>query len=165
MKNMLTKKQAIKAGRKKIAEMVESFINRSCYQNEETVKKIYREYSNVWDDYVRKINARNNSFILSFDVWDREWKRDGYKKVLAIPVPKQLSELERNKLIAMKTELMRLVYIVEGKTQHQRERRDFFYKTIFIIIRIKLFIKNLFKKKETLTQTPTQTPTQTMRVV
>ncbi|MES2397939.1 MAG: hypothetical protein V4549_18145 [Bacteroidota bacterium] len=145
---MLLKKQIIKAGKKKFASMVQAFILQASNQPNEKVLSIYNSFRNEWDRYVRKVNTRNGEMILSYDVWDREWKDNGYKKYITIPIPKQLPEEERAKMLEMKTELIRLVYIIEGKTEHQRQRRELFYKTLFLKMRIKLWIKSFFPKKE-----------------
>jgi len=144
---MLTEQQIVKLHKKIIAKMVHAFILQAAYKPEAKVKELYASFAQDWGERVRKVNARYGKFLLSFDVWDREWKEEGYLKFISIPVPKQLPEEEKKKLIAQKTELIRLVFIVEGKTEHQRQRRETYYKFLFIKMRIKTWIKSLFAKK------------------
>lgn len=146
-------KQIINNHKKIIAKMVHAFIVKASYKSPEEVLEIYKSFSNDWDRRVKKVNDREGVMILSYDVWEREWKESGYKKFITIPVPKQLPEAEKEKLIAAKKELIRLVFIIEGKTEHQRQRRELVYKTAFIIMRFKLWIKSLLKKKEVVVTT------------
>jgi len=92
--------------------------------------------------------------VLSYDVWEREWKQNGYLKAITIPIPIQLPESEKEKLRSYKKELIRIIFIVEGKTEHQRQRRETFYKMLFIKMRIIRWVKSLFAKKEITTVKP-----------
>ncbi len=131
-----------------IAKMVQSFILQASHQPPEKVLELYESFNADWHRRVRNINERYGKFVLSFDVWEREWKENGYYKMITMPIPKQLPDEEKKKAIAAKTELVRLVFIIEGKTEHQRQRRELKYKTVFMIMRIKLWVKSLFKPKE-----------------
>lgn len=126
--------------------MIQAFIREASYQPNEKVLSLYNSFNSNWHERVRKVNDRFGSMVLSYDVWEREWKELGYMKYITIPVPKQLPESERMELLKMKTELIRLVYIIEEKTEHQRLRRETFYKIIFLKVRVKLFFKSLFER-------------------
>jgi len=133
--------------RKIIAKMVNSFILQAVGQPPEKVKELYESFNKEWHRRVKKVNDKFGHFILSYDVWEREWKDNAYHKYITIPVPQQLPESERKQLLSYKKELIRIVYIVEGKTEHQRQRRLTVYKILFLKMRIKLWFKKLFAKK------------------
>lgn len=138
-----TPKQVINNHKKIVAKMVQSFILQASYQSPEKVKELYESFAKDWERRVRNVNERQGQMILSYDTWEREWKVNGYHKFITIPVPKQLPDAEREALLKMKTELIRLVYIIEGKTEHQRQRRELVYKIVFLKMRIRLSIKSM----------------------
>ena len=141
-------KQVINNHKKIIAKMIESFIFKAQNEPPEKVLDLYNSFAKDWDRRVRSVNARQGQAVLSYDVWDRCWKDEGYLKAISIPIPIQLPESEKVILRAYKKELIRIVYIVEGKTEHQRQRRQIYYKSIFLRIKITGWIKSLFAKKE-----------------
>lgn len=145
---MRSTKSLKKFYQKKIAKMVYSFILQASGQSPEKVLELYNSFAKGWVETVRKVNKKYGEFILDYDTWEREWKENGYMKYITIAIPKQLPEAEQLKLKAAKTELIRLVFIIEGKTEHQRQRREYKYKAIFIMVRIKHFFKELFSKKQ-----------------
>lgn len=142
-----TENRLIKTHQAIIAKMVQSFILKSVGQPPEKILALYASFNRDWERRVRKVNERYEAPVLSYDVWEREWKDNGYHKYITIPVPKQLPKDEYDKLMAYKKELIRIVFIVEGKTDHQRQRREAVYKILFLKVRIRLWIKSLFTKK------------------
>lgn len=144
-----TDNRIVSTHQKKIAKMVESFIMASTGKDREFILKLWKRHEEDWHIQVKKINDRYGKMILSYDVWDRIWKVEGYLKVLCLAVPKQLPEEQRKILTGQKFELIRIVNIVEEKTEKQIKRREDWYKVLFIFMRINLFFKNLFAKKVT----------------
>lgn len=143
-----TPKQVINNHKKILAKMVQSFLFKSVGETPEKILALYEAFSKDWDRRVRSVNERQGKAVLSYDVWEREMKGNGYLKVITIPIPKQLPEAEKEKLRAYKKELVRIIFIIEGKSEHQRSRRETFYKIIFLKIRFIAWVKSLFAKKE-----------------
>lgn len=144
-----TDNRIITTHQKKIASMVESFIMKATDKDKDFILNLWKQYEDDWHRRVKKINDRYEKMILSYDVWDRIWKVEGYLKVLCLPVPKQLPEEQKKTLIGQKFELIRIVNIVEEKTEKQIKRREDWYKFLFLVMRVNLFIKGLFKKEVT----------------
>ncbi len=131
-----TPKQVKKFYQKHIAKMVHSFLLQTTGQPPDKVKEVYNSFSNSWENAVRKVNKRYGISVLSYDTWEKEIVTDGYMKIQTSIIP-----------IEQKAELLRIIKICEGKTDKQWQRREAFYKILFIKMRVKYFFKNLIKKK------------------
>lgn len=135
MKKKRSDREVKKHYQKHFAKMVYSFFMQTIDRPEEEIKKIYESFQKNWDSIVTKVNRQQGRFILSYDAWDREFKVNGYKKLITKPIPKEAKE-----------KLIRIIFIVEGKTEKQRERRETYYRAIFLYVRIKYAVKKWWKK-------------------
>lgn len=137
MKNTNSHSQFRGKYQKHLAKMTHAFLLQVLDKPEEEVKKIYESFCNEWTRVVEKVNKQHGAFVLAHESWRNIWERDGYRNIVTKPLAAQ-----------EKAALLRIVYIVEGKTEKQRERRELKYKFIFLIVRVKFWWKNLWKKKE-----------------
>lgn len=136
-KKLMSDKEVRTKYQKHFAKMVFSFFMQTIDRDEDEIKRVYESFAKNWSEIVTKVNNQQGRFILSYDAWDKEFKRDGYKKLITKPIP-----------VDAKEKLIRIIYIVEGKTEKQRARRETYYKAIFVFVRIKVFFKNLFKSEK-----------------
>lgn len=129
-------KQIRKYYQKHLAKMVHSFLMQALQMEDKEVKDLYASFCRNWIETVNKINRRYSAILLNHDAWEDIWKVGGYESILTKPM-----------LPEQKAALLRVIYIVEGKTEGQRQRRETKYKILFLIMRVRLFFRKLFKKK------------------
>ena len=136
MQKLKTPSAIKKHYQKHLAKMTHSFLLQTLDQPEEKVLEIYEAFCKSWSETVVKINKRYEAFVLADGAWRNIWERDAYRNLVTKPIAPE-----------EKAALMRIIFIVEGKTEHQRQRRELFYKYIAIVVRLKMFFRKLFAKK------------------
>ena len=136
MQKKLTPPQLKKHYQKHLAKMTHSFLKQAIGKDEIEIKKLYESFCDEWIGIVENINKRYNAFVLAHESFRNIFERDGYRNIITKPIP-----------IAEKKELVRIIYIVEGKTEKQRERRELKYKFICIFVLIKMNLIKLFTFK------------------
>jgi hypothetical protein len=136
MQKKLTPPQLKKHYQKHLAKMTHSFLKQAVGKDREQIKRLYASFCDEWSDVVDTINKRYEGFVLAHHSFRNIFERDGYRNIITKPIP-----------IEEKKELIRIIYIIEGKTEKQRERRELKYKFIWILVLIKMNIKKLFTFK------------------
>lgn len=139
MQKKLSPSKLKKHYQKHLAQMTHSFLLQVVGKEESEVKRIYESFCNSWTKTVEKVNKQYGAFVLAHGSWKNIWERDAYKKMLSMPVGR-----DKNSILQRK-ELMRIVFIVEGKNEKQREWRQFKYKCYFLWVKIKYRISKIFR--------------------
>ena len=121
--------------------MTHAFLLQSLDKKEDEVKKIYESFCNEWVRLVEKVNKQYGAFVLAHESWRNIWERDGYRNIVTKPIAPE-----------EKAAILRIIFIVEGKTPQQRQRREFQYKFIFLWVRLKHSWNKLWKKEEVVQQ-------------
>lgn len=137
MKKILSKSAFNNHYQKHLAKMTHAFLLQSLDKEEAEVKKIYESFCNEWTRLVEKVNKQYGAFVLAHESWRNIWERDGYRNIVTKPIAPE-----------EKAAILRIVFIVEGKTEHQRQRRELKYKVIFLLVRLKHSWKKLWNKQE-----------------
>lgn len=137
MKKILSKSAFNNHYQKHLAKMTHAFLLQTLDKSEEEVKSIYESFCNEWTKLVEKVNKQYGSFVLAHESWRNIWERDGYRNIITKPIAPE-----------EKAAILRIIFIVEGKSFHERQRREFKYKVIFVYVRFKSWFKKLFNKKE-----------------
>jgi hypothetical protein len=126
----MIEKRIKKIYQKHLAKMSYSFMVQALDKSNEDVLKLYESFCKDWDKTVRKTNKKYGAFVLAHDSWKNIYERDGYRNIIFMPMEK-----------SEKASILRIIYLVEGKTEKQRERRELLYKVMFLIFKLKHRIK------------------------
>lgn len=132
MKNTLNESQFLNKYQQHLAKMTHSFLIQTLDKKEDEVKIIYESFCNEWERLVEKVNAQYGGFVLAHGSWRNIFERDGYRNIITKPIAPE-----------EKASILRIIFIVEGKTEFQRALREFKYKYIFLIVRIKYWWRKL----------------------
>lgn len=137
MQRKLNQSALKKHYQKHLGKMTHSFLQQALDQQPEKVLEIYESFCNEWVKTVNKINKRYEGYVLAHESWRNIWERDGYRNVITKPIAPE-----------EKAAIIRVIYIVEQRTQKQRDRRELYYKFLWVAMRIKLYFKGIFKRSE-----------------
>lgn len=128
---------------KQLAKLIEEFLLEAQTKSPEEIKNIFDMYDAQWRARVSEINKINHRKIASKEAFVFYIKTNGYKNIITKPLP-----------IAAKKEVLRIIKVIEGKSEFAWKLRQVFYKIMFLLARVfYLFSFVKVKKKEEPKQT------------
>ena len=117
-----------------LERMTGEYLNKVIGKSPMEIKHYYEKSNNEWLNEVQRQNLKYGVKMLDAKSWENIWLRDGYVRVIANPYD-----------LKTKTELLRIIKVLENKTEVQWKLREMKYKIIFVFIKLWFYIKNPLK--------------------